>query len=54
MRLNYSIVFVADMARSVQFYRDVLGLPLKFGRPTGPSSPPRGRRWLSTSVNARE
>ena len=30
MRLNYSIVFVGDMARSVHFYRDVLGLPLKF------------------------
>ena len=30
MQLNYTIVFVADMARSVQFYRDVFGLPLKF------------------------
>ena len=30
MRLNYSIVFVGDMARSVHFYGDVLGLPLKF------------------------
>jgi len=30
MKLNYSIEFVADMDRAVKFYRDVLGLPLKF------------------------
>ena len=30
MRVNYVIVFVSDMQRSVQFYRDVLGLPLRF------------------------
>jgi catechol 2,3-dioxygenase-like lactoylglutathione lyase family enzyme len=30
MRVNYAIVFVSDMARSVAFYRDSLGLPLKF------------------------
>jgi lactoylglutathione lyase len=28
--VNYAIVFVSDMARSVAFYRDALGLPLKF------------------------
>ena len=28
--LHYAIVFVADMSRSVAFYRDVLGLPLRF------------------------
>lgn len=33
MRINYAIVFVSDMARSVAFYRDVLGLPLKFESP---------------------
>ena len=33
MRLNYAIVFVSDMKRSVAFYRDVLGLPLKFESP---------------------
>jgi len=33
MRLNYAIVFVSDMARSVAFYRDVIGLPLKFESP---------------------
>ena len=33
MRVNYAIVFVSDMKRSVSFYRDVLGLPLKFESP---------------------
>jgi lactoylglutathione lyase len=30
MRVSYAIVFVSDMKRSVQFYRDALGLPVKF------------------------
>ena len=30
MRVGYAIVFVSDMRRSVAFYRDVLGLPLRF------------------------
>ncbi len=33
MRVNYAIVYVSDMARAVAFYRDVLGLPLKFESP---------------------
>jgi lactoylglutathione lyase len=33
MRLNYAIVFVSNMSRSVAFYRDVVGLPLKFESP---------------------
>lgn len=33
MRVNYAIVFVSDMTRSVSFYRDVIGLPLKFESP---------------------
>ena len=33
MRVNYAIVFVSDMQRSVAFYRDVCGLPLKFDSP---------------------
>jgi lactoylglutathione lyase len=28
-RLSYVIIFVSDMERSIAFYRDVLGLPLK-------------------------
>ena len=33
MRVNYAIVFVTDMKRSVSFYRDVLGLPLRSESP---------------------
>jgi lactoylglutathione lyase len=33
MRLNYAIVFVSDMQHSIAFYRDVLGLPLRFQSP---------------------
>lgn len=33
MQLTYAIVFVSDMQRSVAFYRDVIGLPLKFETP---------------------
>jgi lactoylglutathione lyase len=32
-RLSHAIVFVSDMPRSVAFYRDVLGLPLRFESP---------------------
>jgi lactoylglutathione lyase len=33
MRLTYAIIFVSDMKRSVSFYRDALGLPLRFESP---------------------
>jgi lactoylglutathione lyase len=33
MRLSYAIVFVSDMKRSVAFYRDVMGLPLRLESP---------------------
>jgi lactoylglutathione lyase len=33
MRVNYAIVFVSDMRQSVSFYRDVLGLNLRFESP---------------------
>ncbi|PYR88044.1 MAG: hypothetical protein DMF84_29720 [Acidobacteria bacterium] len=33
MRVSYAIVFVRDMKRAVAFYRDVIGLPLKFESP---------------------
>jgi lactoylglutathione lyase len=33
VRVNYAIVFVSDMQRSVIFYRDVIGMPLKFESP---------------------
>ena len=32
-KLSYAIVFVSDMDRAVKFYRDVVGLPLKFSSP---------------------
>jgi lactoylglutathione lyase len=44
MKLAYAIHFVADMDRAVAFYRDTLGLPLKFSSPewtefaTGPTT----------------
>ena len=33
MRVNYAIVFVSDMKLAVLFYRDVVGMPLKFESP---------------------
>ena len=33
MRVNYAIVFVSDMGQSVLFYRDTIGLPLRFESP---------------------
>jgi lactoylglutathione lyase len=33
VRVNYQIVYVSDMKRSLSFYRDVLGIPLKFESP---------------------
>lgn len=32
-KLTYVIKFVGDMSRAVAFYRDVVGLPLKFESP---------------------
>ena len=32
-QLDYTMVVVSDMRRSIEFYRDVLGLPLKFQSP---------------------
>lgn len=32
-KLDYAIVFVSDMNKAVAFYRDTLGLPLKFESP---------------------
>ena len=40
MRVNYAIVFVSDMKRAVTFYRDKIGLALRFESPgwTAPES----------------
>ena len=32
-QLDYTMIVVSDMQRSVQFYRDKLGIPLKFESP---------------------
>ena len=32
-QLDYTMVVVSDMQRSVEFYRDMLGIPLKFQSP---------------------
>ena len=32
-KLDYIIIFVSDMQRSTEFYRELLGLPLKFSSP---------------------
>lgn len=32
-RPDYIVIYVSDMQRSTAFYRDVLGLPLKFSTP---------------------
>jgi len=33
LKMNHVIKFVADMDRAVRFYRDAVGLPLKFQSP---------------------
>jgi len=33
VRVSYAIVFVSDMKAAVSFYRDVIGLPLRFESP---------------------
>lgn len=33
MKIHYAMVFVSNMERSVAFYRDTLGIPLKFQTP---------------------
>ena len=32
-QIDYTMVVVSDMSRSVAFYRDILGIPLKFESP---------------------
>jgi lactoylglutathione lyase len=32
-KIDYAMIIVSDMARSVEFYRDKLGIPLKFESP---------------------
>ncbi len=39
-KLSHIIEFVDDMNRAVAFYRDVIGLPLKFQSPEWSEFPP--------------
>ena len=32
-QLDYTMIIVSDMSKSVEFYRDMLGIPLKFESP---------------------
>jgi catechol 2,3-dioxygenase-like lactoylglutathione lyase family enzyme len=53
-KLNYTIVFVADMKQSIGFYRDVLGLPLRFESPDWTEFATEGTTLaLHTAVNAK-
>ena len=51
MRINYSIIFVSDMARSVAFYRDVIGMPLKFESPGWTEFNTDGATWALHKCN---
>ena len=33
MHIRYAMVFVSDMRQAIEFYRDVVGFPLKFESP---------------------
>jgi hypothetical protein len=48
MKVDYAIVFVRDMSRSVAFYAMSSACRSVSNRPTGPSSAPRAPRWPCT------
>ncbi len=65
LRLNYVVVYCSDMSRSVAFYRDQLGFPLKFESPkwsefhTGPATlalhlagSPAVEKWTQGAIQA--
>lgn len=45
MRVNYVIIFVSDMSASISFYRDVVGLPLRFESPAWTEFATEGATW---------
>jgi lactoylglutathione lyase len=52
MRINYLIILVSDMARSVSFYRDIIGMPLRFDSPHWTEFDTEGATWaLHASVS---
>jgi lactoylglutathione lyase len=44
-RVQYSIITVSDMARSVAFYRDIVGMPLRFETPGWAEFETVGATW---------
>lgn len=50
MQVNYVIVFVSDMRQSVSFYRDVLGLPLRFESPGWTEFATEGATWALHAI----
>ena len=58
-QIDYTMVVVSDMQRSVEFYRDKLGIPLKFQSPdwtefqTGTTHSPSRRRRRADSASGR-
>ena len=53
MRIKYSIIFVSDMARSVAFYKDVIGMPLKFESPGWTEFNTEGATWALHKCDGR-
>lgn len=45
MRINYVIIFVSDMDRSLAFYRDVVGMPLRFASAHWSEFATEGATW---------
>lgn len=53
MRIQYSIIFVSDMARSVAFYKDIVKMPLKFETPEWTEFNTEGATWaLHKCINS--
>ena len=52
-QIDYTMVVVSDMERSVEFYRDKLGIPLKFQSPDWTEFQTGTRRWLFMAAEFR-
>lgn len=54
MRVHYSIILVSDMEQYVAFYRDVVGMPLKFESPDWSEFRTDGATWALHSCAPNE
>jgi lactoylglutathione lyase len=52
MRVNYCIILVSSMPRSVAFYRDVVGMPLRFESPDWIEFNTDGATWALHSCDS--